>query len=62
MKHDLFLTMTEDKVASIFTDKPSSSICRICRATPRQMDGLTKVSAGPENEDSYQYELSTVHA
>lgn len=54
--------MIDGKVAQVLTDTPSSSTCTICGATPRQMNDLTKVTARPDNEDSYQYGLSTLHA
>lgn len=62
VKHELFMTMVDGKVAQVLTDTPSSSTCTICGATPRQMNDLTKVTARPENENSYQYGLSTLHA
>ncbi|KAL4705915.1 hypothetical protein ACJJTC_017497 [Scirpophaga incertulas] len=39
-----------------------TSTCTICRATPRQMNNLNNVKARPEDEDSFQYGLSTLHA
>ncbi|CAH2091615.1 unnamed protein product [Euphydryas editha] len=54
--------MIDGKVAQVLTDTPSSSTCTICGATPRQMNDLTKVSERPENENAYQYGLSTLHA
>ena len=62
VKHELFLTMIDVKVAQALTDTPSGSTCTICGATPRQMNDLTKVASRPENENSYQYGLSTLHA
>lgn len=62
VKHELFLTMVDGKVAQALTDTPSSSTCTICGATPRQMNDLTKVIARPENENAYQCGLSTLHA
>ena len=54
--------MIDGKVAQALTDTPSGSTCTICGATPRQMNDLTKVASRPENENSYQYGLSTLHA
>ena len=62
VKHELFLTMIDGKVAQALTDTPSGSTCTICGATPRQMNDLTKVASRPENENSYQYGLFTLHA
>jgi hypothetical protein len=62
VRHELFLTMIDGKVAQVLTDTPSGSTCTICGATPRQMNDLTKVTARPENENAYQYGLSTLHA
>ena len=62
IKHELFLTMIDGKVAQALTDTPSGSTCTICGATPRQMNVLTKVTSRPENENLYQYGLSTLHA
>nr|XP_047146198.1 uncharacterized protein LOC100207300 [Hydra vulgaris] len=42
------------KVTQLLTDTPFSFTYTICGVTPRQMNDLTKVSAGPENESSYQ--------
>lgn len=61
VKDELFLTMIDDKVAQLLTYTPSSSSCTTCRTTPRQMNDLTKVTAKPENENSFQYGLSTSH-
>lgn len=58
VKDELFLTMIDDKVAQLLTYTPSSSSCTTCRTTPRQMNDLTKVTAKPENENSFQYGLS----
>lgn len=62
VKHELFLTMIDGKVAQVLTDTPSGSTCTICGATPRLMNDLSKVTARPENENAYQYGLSTLHA
>ena len=62
IKHQLFLTMIDGKVAQVLTDTSSSSTCTICGATPRLMNDLSKVTARPENENSFQYGLSTLHA
>ena len=43
--------MIDGKVAQALTNKPSGSTCTICGATPRQMNGLTKVASRPENEN-----------
>ena len=45
MKHELFLTMIDCKVAQVLTHTPSGSTCTICGATPRQMNDLTKVTS-----------------
>ena len=55
MKHELFLTMIDCKVAQVLTHTPSGSTCTICGATPRQMNDLTKVTSRPDNENVYQY-------
>lgn len=62
VKHELFLTMIDGKVAQVLTETPSGSTCTICGATPRLMNDLLKVTARPENESAYQYGLSTLHA
>jgi hypothetical protein len=54
--------MIDGKVAQVLTDTPSGSTCTFCGAPPRQMNNLTKVTARPENENAYQYGLSTLHA
>lgn len=62
VKHELFLTMIDGKVAQVLTETSSSSVCTICGAKPREMNDLSKVSAKPENEDAFQYGLCTLHA
>lgn len=62
VKHELFLTMIDGKVAQVLTNTSSSAVCTICGARPREMNDLSKVSAKPENEDAFQYGLSTLHA
>lgn len=62
VKQQLFLTMIDGKVAQVLTDTPSSSTCTICGANPRQMNDLERVTVRPENENSFQYGLSTLHA
>lgn len=62
VRHELFLTMIDGKVSQVLTDTSSSAVCTVCGATPRQMNNLESVSARPENEDSFKYGLSTLHA
>lgn len=62
VKHELLLTMIDGKVAQVLTDTSSSSVCTICGARPREMNDLSKVSSKPENEEAFQYGLSTLHA
>lgn len=62
IKHDLFLTMIDGKVAQVLTKTPSCASCTICKATPSQMNDLERVAARPVNEKAFQYGLSTLHA
>lgn len=62
VKHELFLTMIDGKVAQVLTETSSSAKCTICGATPKQMNDLMKVTARVENEDAFKYGLSTLHA
>lgn len=62
VRHELFMTMIDGKVAQVLTQTPSSASCTVCGATPRQMNDLTKVTARIENEDAFKYGLSTLHA
>lgn len=62
VKHELFLTMIDGKIAQALTDTPSASTCTVCGATPRQMNDLEAVAVRPENENAFQYGLSTLHA
>lgn len=62
VNHELLLTMIDGKVAQVLTDTSSSSVCTICGARPREMNDLNKVSSKPENEEAFQYGLSTLHA
>ncbi|KAM3956298.1 uncharacterized protein ACR2FA_009749 [Aphomia sociella] len=62
VKYQLFFTTIDGKVAQVITDTPSSSTCTICGATPRQMNDLEKVTVRLEDENAYQYGLSTLHA
>ena len=61
MKHKLFLTMIDSKVAQVLTDTRSGSTYTICSATPRQMDDLTKVTSRPENKNAYHYGVATLY-
>ncbi|KAF2888981.1 hypothetical protein ILUMI_17192 [Ignelater luminosus] len=51
VKHELFLTMIDGEVAQVLTDTRSNSTCTICGTTPRLMNNLSNVTAGPENEN-----------
>lgn len=62
VKHELFLTMIDGKIAQVLTNTPSCSTCTICKATPTQMNDLKRVAARPVNENAFKYGLSTLHA
>lgn len=62
IKHDLFPTMIDGKVAQVLTDTASCSTCTICKAKPTDMNDISKVTARQENKDAFQYGLSTLHA
>lgn len=62
IKHELFLTMIDGKVAQVLTETSSSAKCTICGAKPSEMNNLEKVRAMPENEQAFEYGLSTLHA
>lgn len=62
IEHDLFLTMVDGKVTQVLTDTSSSAVCTICGAKPTEMNDLNKVFSKPENENAYEYGLSTLHA
>lgn len=62
VKHELFMTMIDGKVAQVLTNTSSSATCTVCGATPRQMNDLLKVTSRVENEDAFKYGLSTLHA
>lgn len=62
VKHELFMTMIDGKVAQVLTQTSSSATCTVCGAKPRQMNDLLKVTARVENENAFKYGLSTLHA
>lgn len=62
IKHKLFFTMIDGKVTQVLTNTPSSSTCNVCLAKPTEMNNLQRVLQKPENEDSYRFGLSTLHA
>ncbi|KAL4705902.1 hypothetical protein ACJJTC_017484 [Scirpophaga incertulas] len=61
IKHTLFLTMIDGKVAQVLSETSSSAVCTICGAKPTEMNNLEKVRNKPVDEVSYQYGLSTLH-
>lgn len=61
IKHTLFLTMIDGKVAQVLSETSSSAVCTICSARPTEMNNLERVRNKPVDEASYQYGLSTLH-
>lgn len=62
IKHFLFKTMLDGKVANILTDNASSQSCYICGATPKHMNDIEAILKRPSNVNAFQYGLSTLHA
>lgn len=61
IKHTLFLTMVDGKVAQVLSETSSGAVCTICGARPTEMNNLEKVQNKPIDENAYQYGLSTLH-
>ena len=60
IKHTLFLTMVEGKVAQVLSETSSGAVCTICGARTTEMNNLEKVQNKPLEENAYQYGLSTL--
>lgn len=60
--HSLKLTMIDGKVCQAITGTPSCATCCICGAKPSQMNDLYKLAERTENEENFEYGLSSLHA
>lgn len=58
----LFLTMIDGKVQTAITETSATSVCTVCKATPRQFNKLEEVRARPVSQPALLLGLSTMHA
>lgn len=61
VSYNMLLTMVDGKVCNAVTST-SSQCCYICGATPSQMNKLNAVLQKIENEGTFQFGLSILHA
>lgn len=61
-KHIPVCTMIDGKTCNVLTDTASSQACNICKATPKDMNDLSKVLARPCDTSNYRYGISVLHA
>lgn len=62
IKHKLYFTMLDGKVAQVVTDTPSASNCIICQAKPSQLNDLSRIGIIPTKEEAIQLGMSPLHA
>ncbi|KAH9629716.1 hypothetical protein HF086_001529 [Spodoptera exigua] len=61
VKHQLHLTMIDGKISSYLSDT-SSAVCDICKAKPSEMNNLKSLAQKENNEEVFQYGMSSLHA
>ncbi|KAL4720538.1 hypothetical protein ACJJTC_001434 [Scirpophaga incertulas] len=55
IKHTLFLTMIDGKVAQVLSETSSSAVCTICGAKPTEMNNLEKVMSCGRGIDATKF-------
>jgi len=58
----MLCTMIDGKTAQSLTDTKSSSVCYICKATPREMNDLNRIHQKYYEDDVLKLGLSPLHA
>lgn len=61
VKYNMLMTMVDGKICNTITST-SSQCCYICGASPSQMNDLNAVLKRNENEGTFQFGLSVLHA
>ncbi|KAG6462459.1 hypothetical protein O3G_MSEX013270 [Manduca sexta] len=59
--HELMMTMIDGKITS-YLSETSTVVCDICKAKPTQMNNLESHNLRDNDEEMYQYGLSSLHA
>jgi len=62
VRHILYFTTIDGKVAQAVTNTASSSNCVICGAKPSEMNNISKLLNRPSNEEALKLGMSTLHA
>ncbi|CAH0560538.1 unnamed protein product [Brassicogethes aeneus] len=62
IKYNLLSTMVDGKVVQVMTNTSLSACCPICKASPKDMNILTKISQRTISQEALQYGLSSLHA
>lgn len=60
--HQMHLTMLDGKVVTAITATPSNASCAICKATPKEMNDMQKLSKKSLVVENFKYGLSSLHA
>lgn len=62
VRHALYFTMIDGKVAQVVTDTPSASNCIVCGAKPSQLNDLSKLGVTSGKEEVLKLGMSPLHA
>lgn len=62
VRHILYFTMIDGKVAQAVTNTTSASNCVVCGAKPSEMNIITKLQNRPLNEEAIKMGMSVLHA
>lgn len=61
IKHELVLTMIDNKICNILTDNKSSMRCYLCGASPKEMNNLNLVQEKDIKEEHLSFGISSLH-
>lgn len=62
VRHILYFTMIDGKVAQAVTNTASSSNCVICEAKSSEMNNISRLLNRPSNKEALKLGMSTLHA
>lgn len=62
VRYNMLLTMVDGKICSALTETKAAARCYVCKATPKQMNNVDKISNLHVDESAFQFGLSILHA
>lgn len=62
VNHTLFKTMVDGKTCNAVMENRASSVCYICKASPKDMNNLELCLQKPPDTTAYSYGLQTLHS